>query len=388
MANKSIIERIYSSRLEEKVRPGKVLILYGPRQVGKTTLVRQYLKGFKGRYYATTGEDLHTIQVLTSFSQDEIRRHYGDLDLLFIDEAQAIPQVGRTLKFLVDVLPELKVVVTGSSSFELANQTGEPLVGRKTTLTLYPFSFDELRQDQGFAATEAGLDAMLVYGSYPEVWLAQSNRAKAEVLRELAESYLYKDILAFESVKNSAKIRQLLSLLAFQVGKEVSLTELGTRLSLARQTVERYLDLLEKYFVVYRVGGFSRNLRNEITKTSRWYFFDNGVMNCVSGQLNDLAMRADVGALWENWIMAERLKRLTYEGRFPQRYFWRTYAQSEIDCVEEENGQLAAWEFKAGGKTAKVPPSWCAAYPQSTWNVVNRTNFETFICNLARPAVD
>lgn len=382
MADKSLIERIYSSQMDEKVRPGKVLILYGPRQVGKTTLVRQYLKGFNGRYYATTGEDLHTIQVLTSFSQDEIRRQYGDLDLLFIDEAQVIPQVGHTLKFLVDTLPDLKVVVTGSSSFELANQTGEPLVGRKTTLTLYPFSFDELRRDRGFAAAEAELDAALVYGSYPEVWLARSNRGKMDVLRELAESYLYKDILAFESIKNSAKIRQLLSLLAFQVGKEVSLTELGTRLSLARQTVERYLDLLEKCFVVYRVGGFARNLRNEITKTSRWYFFDNGVMNCVSGQLNDLSMRADVGALWENWVMAERLKRLTYEGRFPQRYFWRTYVQSEIDCVEEENGQLAAWEFKAGDKMAKVPQSWKAAYPQSTWNVVNRTNFETFICNL------
>lgn len=375
-----LINRIYNSLLDENIRKGKVLIVYGPRQVGKTTLIRSFLKKYKGRFYSTTGEDVQTFNILSKMDQSALRRNFGDLDLLFIDEAQAVPNIGKALKLLVDTLPDLKVVVTGSSSFELAGQVGEPLVGRKTTLTLYPFSFDELQRTNGFAATRSELDAMLVYGMYPEVWLAKSDRAKANVLRELAESYLYRDIISFESVKNSAKIRQLLSLLAFQVGKEVSLTELGTRLSMARQTVERYLDLLEKCFVVYRVGGFARNLRNEVTKTSRWYFFDNGVMNFVANQLNDLSMRADVGALWENWIMAERLKRLSYDGRFPVRYFWRTYAQTEIDCVEDDGGILSAWEFKAGSKTAKAPANWRTAYPNANFGVINRDNFESFIC--------
>ena len=360
--------------------PGKVLIVYGPRQVGKTTLIRKYLEGFDGRYHATTGDNSRTVALLTSMNPDELRRRYGDLDLLFIDEAQSIPDIGRALKLIVDTLPSLKVVATGSSSFELANRTGEPLVGRKTTLTLYPFSFDELRREFGFSEAEAGLDSMLVYGMYPEVFLAGSNRGKAGILRELAEAYLYKDIIAFESIRNSTKIRQLLALLAFQIGKEVSMTELGARLSMSRQTVERYLDLLEKCFVVYRVGGFARNLRNEVTKTSRWYFYDNGVMNVVSGQLNELGLRGDAGALWENWIMAERLKRLAYAERFPVRYFWRTYAQTEIDSVEEEDGSLSAWEFKAGDKNAKAPPSWTAAYPQASFGVVNRANFEKFVC--------
>lgn len=373
------IKRAYYDVIGEKIARGKVLIVYGPRQVGKTTLIRQWLKSQKGRVYSTTGEDLETAQKISQMSQDVLRRSFGDLDLLFIDEAQAIPNVGRGLKLLVDTLPDLRVVVTGSSSFELVGETGEPLVGRKRTLTLYPFSFRELKEEFGSAETESRLDSMLIYGMYPEVSLAKTDRAKRLALEELAEAYLYKDILAFESVKNAMKLRQLLSLLAFQVGREVSLTEVGSRLGIARQTVERYLDLLAKCFIVYRVGGFARNLRNEVTKTNRWYFYDNGVMNFVSSQFNDLSLRNDVGALWENWIMAERLKRLTYEGRFPVRYFWRTYAQSEVDSVEEEDGRLSAWEFKAGTKGAKVPSSWATAYPDASWGVVNRTNFDSFI---------
>lgn len=373
------IKRAYSDLIDEMAVQGKVLIVYGPRQVGKTTLIRKWLKAQNGRIYSTTGEDLTTAQKISQMSQDVLRRSYSDLDILFIDEAQAIPNIGRGLKLLVDTLPDLRVVATGSSSFELAGEIGEPLVGRKRILTLYPFSYRELKEEFGSAETESRLDSMLIYGMYPEVSLAKTDRSKRAVLEELAEAYLYKDILAFESVKNAMKLRQLLSLLAFQVGKEVSLTEVGSRLGLARQTVERYLDLLAKSFIVYRVGGFARNLRNEVTKTSRWYFYDNGVMNFVSNQFNDLSLRNDVGALWENWLMAERLKRLTYAGRFPARYFWRTYAQSEVDSVEDEDGKLSAWEFKAGQKGAKVPSSWAAAYPDAGWGVVNRTNFEDFI---------
>ncbi len=374
-----LIPRKYEQDMGNCVSAGKVLVIYGPRQVGKTTLVKSFTESTSGRRFSTTGEDAKTRDVLMSMSQDMLRRNYGDLDLLFIDEAQAIPEIGKSLKLLVDTLPDLKVIATGSSSFELAGQIGEPLVGRRRVLTLYPLSFDEICDQYGFAEANASLDSMLVYGMYPEVFLAETNAGKARLLKELAESYLYKDIVAFESLRNAAKIRQLLTLLAFQVGKEVSLTELGCNLSLARQTVERYLDLLEKCFVIYRVGGFSRNLRNEVTKSNRWYFYDNGVMNAVSSQFNELQMRGDAGALWENWIMAERLKHLTYSGRFPTRYFWRTYAQAEIDSIEDENGKLNAWEFKFGTKKPKPPASWRTAYPDADWGVINKDNFDTFI---------
>ena len=375
------IERVYSSRLGEFTRPGKVLVVYGPRQVGKTTLIRTFLSSYDGRVFQTTGEDGRTRSVLLSMSQETLRLNYGDLDLLFIDEAQAIPGIGRALKLLVDTLPNLSVIVTGSSSFELAGVTGEPLVGRKRTLTLYPLSFAELRQHVGFAAADATLDTLLVYGSYPDVFLQTTVAEKRTVLTELAESYLYKDIIAFESLRNSDKIRKLLMLVAFQVGKDVSLTELGTQLGLSRQTVERYLDLLEKCFVLYRVGGFSRNLRSEITKTSRWYFFDNGILNAVTGQFADLDLRADRGLLWENWIMSERLKHLAYSDVPARRYFWRTYSQLEIDLVEEVDGRLSAWEFKSGGKKPKCPKSWRDAYPDATWDVVNRESYASFICS-------
>ena len=241
--------------------------------------------------------------------------------------------------------------------------------------------FDEIRREIGHAATDMSLETLLVYGSYPDVWLQKSAADKQRVLIELCDSYLYKDIVAFESLRNSDKIRQLLKLLAFQIGKGVSLTELGAQLGLARQTVERYLDLLEKCFVIYRVGGFARNLRGEITKSCRWYFHDNGILNAVNGQFGDLSFRADRGALWENWVMAERLKHLTYSGRMVQRYFWRTYNQVEIDSVEEESGRLAAWEFKAGGKMPKTPATWRKAYPEADWGVVNRDNYASFICS-------
>ena len=373
------VNRIYSSRLQELVCPGKVLLVYGPRQVGKTTLIREFLTTYKGRVFQTTGEDSRTRTVLSAMSQETIRLNYGNLDLLFIDEAQAIPGIGQVLKLVVDTLPNLAVIVTGSSSFTLAGETGEPLVGRKRTLTLYPFSFGELREHVGFAAADAMLDTLLVYGSYPDVFLQTTVAEKRNVLTELAESYLYKDIIAFESLRNSEKIRKLLMLIAFQVGKDVSLTELGMQLGLSRQTVERYLDLLEKCFVVYRVGGFSRNLRSEITKTSRWYFFDNGILNAVTGQFADCGLRADQGLLWENWIMSERLKHLVYSDLPARRYFWRTYNQVEINSIEEAYVRLAAWEFKAGGKQPKCPASWSAAYPEASWGVVNRENYASFI---------
>lgn len=374
-----LLNRYYSKKLPELIRPGKVLMVYGPRQTGKTTLVRQFLNGYSGRVFQTTGEDRQTTAILASRSVDELKLRFGDLDLLFIDEAQAVADIGQALKMLTDWLPNLAVVVTGSSSFELAGQVGEPLVGRKRTLTLYPFSFGEIASASSVTAAQGRLESFLVYGSYPDVWLAEGAAEKRDVLRELAEGYLFKDIVAFESVRNADKIRKLLALVAFQVGKEVSLTELATRLGISRQTVERYLDLLEKTFVVYRVGGFSRNLRGEVTKMARYYFVDNGIMNAITGAFAPVSLRNDAGTLWENWIMAERMKYLTACGRSVNRYFWRTYTQVEIDSVEEEDGRLAAWEFKWGGKRPRVPASWKSAYPAASYEVISPESFIPFV---------
>lgn len=374
------IQRKALSQLAESVKPGRVVAVYGPRQSGKTTLAREYLKTVRGRVFSTTGEDRETADVLASGSVEALRQRFGDLDLLFIDEAQTVRGIGAALKLLVDTLPGLRVVVSGSSSFELAGQVGEPLVGRKRTITLLPLAFAEIAEADTRAAASARLGEMLRWGMYPEVWLATGDRARREALSELVEGYLFKDIVAFESLRNSDKIRKLLTLVAFQIGKEVSLSELAANLSIARQTVERYLDLLEKTFVVYRVNGFSRNLRSEVVKMSRWYFNDNGVLNAVTGMLQPLDARPDAGALWENWAMAERRKCLAWTGSVARRYFWRTYTQAEIDSVEEEDGRLHAWEFKWGRKTPHAPPSWRDAYPDASYGVVSPENMIPFVC--------
>ena len=373
------IERKAFEALSSAVAPGRVVAVYGPRQCGKTTLVRRYVKTLKGRILSTTGEDSRIASVLGTFAADEYRQSFGDLDFLFIDEAQSVRQIGRALKLLVDTLPDLRVVVSGSSSFELAGQVGEPLVGRKRTVTLYPLAFAEIADADSVMSARTRLGEMMQWGTYPEVWLAGGERARREALMELVEGYLFKDVIAFESLRNSDKIRRLLMLLAFQVGKEVSLSELATNLGIARQTVERYLDLLEKTFVVYKVPGFSRNLRGEIVKMSRWYFNDNGVMNAVTGILRPPGERGDAGVLWENWIMGERRKYLAWTGRMAKRYFWRTYAQSEIDSVEEEDGRLSAWEFKWGRKTPRVPAAWKTAYPDASFGVIGPENMLQFI---------
>lgn len=374
-----IVPRKEMENLARAVAPGRVAVVYGPRRSGKTTLIREFLGTFKGKVHATTGEDARTAEALRSFSVDEYLRRYGDLDLLFIDEAQAISGIGKALKMLADALPRLRIVVSGSSSFELAGQVGEPLVGRRRTITLLPLAFAEIAGAGTVADARNRLGEMLVWGMYPEVWLAQGERARRETLCELAEGYLFKDIVAFESIRNSDKIRKLLMLVAFQIGKEVSLSELATNLGIARQTVERYLDLLEKTFVLYRVNGFSRNLRSEVVKMSRWYFNDNGVLNAVTGMLNPIDARPDAGALWENWAMAERRKLLGWTGRGARRYFWRTYTQAEIDSVEEENGRLRAWEFKWGRKRPSPPLSWREAYPGAEYGVVSPETMLPFL---------
>ncbi len=364
------------------LQPGKVLAIYGPRRAGKTTLIGDFLRTWnEGRYFLGTGEDRSVREVLESSDVNLIRGAFSGYALVVIDEAQALANVGAGLKLLVDTLPEVKVIASGSSSFQLASGIGEPLTGRRRTATLFPVAAMELAAECGGMALRQRLDELLVYGSYPEILTIDNALDKAEALHELCGSYLFKDILAFENLRNADKIHRLLSLLAFQVGKEVSITELGTGLGLNRLTVERYIDLLEKTFVIFRMPGFSRNLRSEVTKTSRYYFRDNGIMNAVVNNFNPLDMRSgvDVGALWENFIVSERLKKQEYARILSNNYFWRTYERQEIDLVEERGGRLYGYEIKHGKAKPGAPSLWKKNYPDASYQVVSRQNFADFI---------
>lgn len=376
------IKRYYLDRISSMLQPGRVLAIYGARRSGKTTLIEDFLKTWTdGRYFLGTGEDRAVKEVLGSSDVNLIRSSFSGYSLIVIDEAQAMSNVGAGLKLLVDTLPEVKVIASGSSSFQLASGIGEPLTGRRRTATLYPIAAMELEAEFGGMALQQRLDELLVYGSYPEVLTTENAQDKAEALHELCNSYLFKDILAFERLRNADKIHRLLSLLAFQVGKEVSITELGTALGLNRLTVERYIDLLEKTFVIFRIPGFSRNLQSEVTKTSRYYFRDNGIMNAVVNNFNPLSMRNgnDIGALWENFIVTERMKKQEYSRVISNNYFWRTYKRQEIDLVEERGGQLYGYEIKYGKAKPSAPSLWKENYPDATYQVISRQNYADFI---------
>lgn len=366
--------------LDDYIRAGKVLLIYGPRRVGKTTLLQNYLSATSLRYKLDTGDNLRTQQILSSQLFDQILPYAEGYELLAIDEAQNIPNIGMALKILVDQRPDLKIIATGSSSFELAGQAGEPLTGRKRTLTLYPIAQSELLDIHNRFELKENLSDFLIYGAYPEVVMAQSRQEKINTLQEIAYSYLFKDVLAFERIRSSTQLLNLLKLLAFQVGSEVSLSELGTKLGLDYKTVERYLDLLEKAFVIIRLSGFSRNLRKEISKKEKYYFFDNGIRNALIAQFNDLSMRNDLGQLWENFVFIERLKYRKYYGVYANQYFWRTYDQQEIDIVEERDGRLFGYECKwSSNKKVKAPKNWQRAYPDSDFHVITPDTYQDFI---------
>ena len=375
-----MINRYYSNKILKLLVPNKVLVIYGPRRVGKTTLVEKFLEGYKGKVYRSTGEDVKLREVLESSDFSKIIPFFSDYDLIFIDEAQKIANVGQGLKIVVDQIPGVKVIATGSSSFDLSNQLGEPLVGRQNILKLYPVSIMELRKELGTGVVQQNLENYLIYGGYPEVMMATSFQEKTEYLELIRDSYLYKDILELESVRNSRKIYDLLRLVAFQIGHEVSHQELGRQLSMSRNTVLRYLDLLEKSFVLINVGGFSRNLRKEISKTSRYYFYDNGVRNAVIGNFNQLSSRDDVGQLWEDFLFIERMKLREYLKIRGNYYFWRTYDKKEIDLVEERGGKLFGYEFKWGSMKQKTPPKdWLENYKQASYSVIDQDNYLKFV---------
>lgn len=374
-----MIKRAYAP-LDRYLQPGKVLVIYGPRRVGKTTLLREFLASTPLKYKLDSGDNITTQQVLSSQEFRQVLGYAEGYELLAIDEAQGIPQIGQALKIIVDQMPDIRVIATGSSLFELAGQVGEPLTGRKRTLTLYPIAQAELLSRHNRHELREHLPEFLVFGSYPEVIESPTRNARIEALVEIANSYLLKDILAFDRVRSSRTLSGLLKLLAFQVGSEVSYSELAGQLGVDTKTVQRYLDLLEKTFVIFRLGAFSRNLRQEISNRARYYFYDNGIRNALIAQFNDLDQRNDVGQLWENFIFIERIKRRAYTSIYANAYFWRTYDGQEIDLVEEREGKLFGYECKwSPRKAVSAPKGWASAYPHAAFEVITPENYLEFL---------
>jgi len=371
-----ILERIIEESIKKSIQANKVIVLLGPRRVGKTVLLNKLLEGYPKPYKFMSGEDLIAVQSLERRSIIHYKHLLGDIKLLVIDEAQKIPEIGKILKLIVDHIEGIEIIVTGSSAFDIARYTGEPLTGRKKTFHLFPFAEEEYSQMEDRMEKGEQLRNRLIFGNYPELIHLSDNNSKADYLKEILNSYLLKDILTFEGIKNSDKILKLLQLIAFQIGGEVSYNELALKLGLSRNTVERYLDLLSKVFIIHRLGGFSRNLRKEVTKSHKWYFYDNGVRNALIANLNPIGLRNDIGQLWENYAISERVKMQHYNNMLVYNYFWRTYDQQEIDWVEDRGGKLYAYEFKWNEKKkVRVPKGWKTAYEDSAFKVINPYNY-------------
>ena len=374
------INRAVEKHIENYLKPNKVVIILGARRVGKTALVKKLLSQIQENYLFLNGEDLDTQNVLERRSQKNYELLLGKTKLLVIDEAQAIPDIGAKLKLMVDSIDGLKILVTGSSVFDLNNKIGEPLVGRKTTFYLFPLSQEEFSQSENYIDTKGLLEERMIYGSYPELQHLSSREEKTTYLKEQISSYLLKDILAFEGVQKREKIVSLLKILAFRVGSEISVEGIGNELQISKNTVDRYLDLLSKVFIIHQVSGFNRNLDNEITKKHKWYFYDNGILNALISNFNSFSSRDDQGKLWENYLVSERKKFQEYNRLNVNNYFWRTHNKQEIDWIEESEGNLFAYEFKWNpNKKVKVPSAWENAYPKAVFKTIHPDNYLEFI---------
>ena len=374
-----IIQREIQPQVEDTLFKGKIVVIYGPRQVGKTTLAKLILQNrqeIKSAYFNCDEPDI--CQALTDKTSTELKLFLGDSKLVVLDEAQRVKNIGLTLKLLADNYPKMQIIATGSSSFDLSNQIFEPLTGRKKEFYLYPFSLAELKNYYSEIEFNRILENRMVFGMYPGV-IFESDKDKSESLRELAKSYVYKDALEYQGIKNSEVVEKLLQALALQVGNEVSYNEISSLIEVNKITVANYIQILEKAFIVFRLPSFSRNLRNEIKSNRKIYFFDNGIRNALINNLNPVDLRQDAGALWENFMISERVKHNDNISRAANMYFWRTLQQQEIDLIEDRGGELAGYEFKWKSRPGKVPVAFSRAYPDAKVEMITKENYKTFV---------
>ena len=375
---KNMIEREIEKQIENRLFKGKAILVFGPRQVGKTTSIHSILAKNNQKCLFLNGDEADVRESLENTTSTNLSLLFGEHKIVFIDEAQRINGIGITLKLITDVLKDVQVIATGSSAFDLANETQEPLTGRKYEFQMLPISFQEMVTNNGLLEEKRLLEQRMIYGYYPEI-VVKPNDA-AENLKLLSNSYLYKDLLNLEQIKKPALLGKILKSLALQVGSEVSYNEISQLVNGDFHTVEKYIDLLEKAFVIFTLPAYSRNVRNEIKKGRKIYFYDNGVRNAIINNFNPLSSRSDTGALWENFLISERMKYLNSNKLEAWKYFWRTTAQQEIDYLEELDGKMTAYEFKWNpNKTAKFPKTFTNAYPEAEVKLITLKNFEEFV---------
>ena len=373
----NMIERKLCKVINNRLFTGKAIVLIGARQVGKTTLLKELTNNYTDILWLN-GDSIETRSLLQEVSVERFRSLIGNKKIMVVDEAQRIENIGLKMKLIIDNMPNVQLILTGSSSFDLANRINEPLTGRKWEYTLFPLSFGEMADYTNPFEELKHLPLRMVFGYYPDVVTHPGD--EREILKQITESYLYKDILEWERIRKSDKLVRLMQSLAYQIGSEVSLSELSRQVELDKNTVEKYIQLLEQTQVIFRLSSLSRNLRNELKNSRKIYFCDNGVRNALISNFNDISMRNDTGALWENWMVSELVKKRHYDRQFVNRYFWRTTQQQEVDFIEEADGRFTAYEFKwSPTKKARLSQTFLKAYPDTDFITVNRDNFYTLL---------
>ncbi len=371
------IQRTIHRLIETKLFHHKAIVVYGPRQVGKTTLMKQILKSHPKKSLYLNCDEPDVRASLTNKTSTELLAYIGQQELVVIDEAQRIKNIGLTLKLLIDAAPQIQIIATGSSAFELSNRISEPLTGRTYEYQLFPLSHTEILTFSNQTEIQRLLERRLIYGMYPDII---NNDSEAEtLLRNITKNYLYKDVLEYERIKNPDLLEKLLQALALQIGNEVSYTELAQILGVDKKTVASYIRILEQAFIIYILKPFSRNLRKELGKLRKIYYYDLGIRNALINNFNPISLRQDTGAIWENFLIIERIKCFSNQGLFPNRYFWRTWDKQEIDYIEESGGQLSGFEIKWGDKISSAPKSWTVTYPRATFKIINRNNYMKFV---------
>lgn len=373
-----MISRITIQNIVKKLFKGKAILLFGARQVGKTTLLEYLINEREESVLHISGDEPDIRELLSKITSVQLKNYIGKNKIFFIDEAQRIPNIGLTLKLITDKLKDIQVIATGSSSFEMANEMNEPLTGRKFVFNLFPVSFQEMVNHHGLLEEKRHLEQRLIYGSYPEI--VTNSTESEELLNLIADSYLYKDILMLDSVKRPKLLEKILKALALQVGSEVSYNEIAKLVGADKGTVDKYIQLFEHTFVIFSLPSYSRNVRNELKKSKKIYFYDCGIRNAIIGNFNAIRNRTDIGALWENYLISERIKKNHYENKRLSYFFWRTTQQQEIDFIEENNDNLAAFEFKWNSKAKiKIPKTFTKAYPEAEINGVSQDTYEEFL---------